>query len=74
MKLEEAACIQWGTGCANYWPSFVKIHPLLWLLWAALTQLGGFCLQTLSFSRPHDNCGTRFGYGCHIPQWIGCIV
>jgi hypothetical protein len=35
---------------------------------------GGFHLRTLSFGRPHDNRGTRFGYGCCIPRRIGCIV
>jgi hypothetical protein len=29
---------------------------------------GGFHLQTVTSGRPHVNRGTRFGYGCHIPQ------
>jgi hypothetical protein len=38
----------------------------------ALFALGGsdptgeFRLQTLSFGKPHGNCGTHFRYGCDI--------
>jgi hypothetical protein len=31
---------------------FLSLCPLFCLLWAALTRLAGFCLRTLSFSRP----------------------
>jgi hypothetical protein len=27
---------------------------------------GGFCLRTLSFGRPHGNCGVHFRYGYRI--------
>jgi hypothetical protein len=29
--------------------------------------IGSFCLQTLSFGRPHGNHGAHFGYVCSIP-------
>jgi hypothetical protein len=41
---------------------FVSHCSLLWLLRAALTRLSGFCLQTLSFGRPHNNRGAHFEY------------
>jgi hypothetical protein len=28
--------------------------------------IGGFCLRTLRFGRPHGNHGVRFGYSCRI--------
>jgi hypothetical protein len=36
--------------------------------------IGGFCLWTLSFGRPHDNRGAHFEYGCHVPRCIGHIT
>jgi hypothetical protein len=74
MKLKDVGSPRWGIGCSNCWPPFVSLRPSLWLLWAALTRLSGFCLQTLSFARPHGNLGTHFRYGSRIPRCMGRVV
>jgi hypothetical protein len=63
MKLEDEV------GAPTTSHSLCRFVPELWQ-----TQLGGFCLQTLSFGRLHGNHGTHIGYGCRIPCHKGCII
>jgi hypothetical protein len=57
MKLENVGSSRWGTGCANYWPYFVLLHPLLWLLWAALTQSLSFPSNPELWQTPRQSWG-----------------